>query len=434
MLAACSSADEVATAPAATPETGETPINFGAYMNRTTTRAGATGELTDLDALKAADFGVMAYYTDNQPYNPNAIPNFMYNQQVTWNTSKWEYSPLKYWPNEFGENATSTGLDRLSFFAYAPYATVDPVTGYAYEDAAMTTAADHGIIGMTRSTENGYPKVRYVASFNPTERVDLCWAEPNADLTKLTATVSNSVGFNFRHALAALNIQIDAQFDNAGTLDKNTRIWVRSVTFEGLAIKGELNLNFFNPMDPTMPEWNDLYSNGLLTGEPITIYDGRRDGSEAVAAMPNEKPIAINATLVQSEAYDFDLNDDISVPTIDKGVTTTPVNLFEGAANATDPIYVIPTGGPLKITIVYDVETLDWNLTSSFLGDGVTTGSSIENTITKVVQGTSGDLTLLAGKKYTINLHLGMTSVKAEAAVEGWTAGENADADLPANN
>lgn len=431
MLAACSSADEVATAPAATPEAGETPINFGAYMNRTTTRGGYEGELTTPLLQGVADgFGVMAYYTDNQPYNPNAIPNFMYNQQVTYDTDHWTYSPLKYWPNEFGAAATSTGLDRLSFFAYAPYTEVNPVTGYAL------TNPEYGIIGMTRSTENGYPKVRYVASFNPSQRVDLCWAAPNRDAVK--PAVDDKVEFNFKHALASLNIQIDALFDNAGTLDKNTRIWVRSVTFEGIAIKGELNLN------NDAPEWNDLYSNGLLKGEPITIYDGRRDGSEGFAAMPNEKPAAINATLVQSEAYDFDANDDIETPTIDKGVTTTAVNLFEGAVDETTPIYVIPTGGQLKITIVYDVETLDWNLTSSFLSDGSATGSSIENTITKVVESAPGTpINLEAGKQYTINLHLGMTSAKFEVTkVQGWGEDENGDpvppvtgdTDLPANN
>ena len=70
-------------------------------MNRTTTRGGYEGELTT-DALKDAanGFGVLAYYTDNQPYNPNATPNFMYNQQVTCvdpnaATAVWTYSPLK---------------------------------------------------------------------------------------------------------------------------------------------------------------------------------------------------------------------------------------------------------------------------------------------------------------------------------------------------
>ncbi len=433
MLAACSSADEVATAPAATPETGETPINFGAYMNRTTTRGGYEGELTTATLKDAANgFGVLAYFTDNQPYTISAVPNFMYNQQVTWDagatTPAWTYSPLKYWPNEFGADAASEGMDRLSFFAYAPYTAVNLVTGEAAD-------AENGIIGMTRSTENGYPKVRYAASFDPTKKVDLCWAEPQRN--KIKQAVDVPVAFNFNHALASLNVQIDALFDSTdpnapGTLDGNTRIWVRSVTFDGLAVKGELNLNNDNPV----PEWNDLYSNLPLSGEPVTIYDGRRDGREGYAAMPNEKPIGINSVLVQNGEYTTD-GTTITAPAIDKGVTSTAVNLFEGATGATDAIYVIPTGVPLQVTIVYDVETYDPNLVSNFLSDAKTKGVSFENTITKTIlldptDATSG-IILEAGFKYIVRLHLGMTSVKADADVVEWVDGDEADTDLPAN-
>lgn len=439
MLAACSSADEVATAPAATPEAGETPINFGAYMNRTTTRGGYEGELTT-DALKDAanGFGVLAYYTDNQPYNPNATPNFMYNQQVTCvdpnaATAVWTYSPLKYWPNEFGADATSEGLDQLSFFAYAPYTAVNLVTGYAAD-------AENGIIGMTRSAESGNPKVRYLASFDPSKKVDLCWAEPQKNKTKDQFNVTQTVGFNFNHALASLNVQIDALFDEtaapgANALDANTRIWVRSVTFEGFAMKGELNLNIEN----TVPEWNDLYSNGLLTGEPVTIYDGRRDGREGYAAMPNEKPIGLNPDLVQDGEYTTNATTITGTgPNEHHGVTATTVNLFEGAADENDPIYVIPTDVPMQVTIVYDVETFDPHLSSTFLSDNKTNGVSIENTITKTIlvnpANPNSGLVLDAGYKYTVKLHLGMTSVKVDADVIPWDDDAEVDIDLPANN
>jgi hypothetical protein len=245
----------------------------------------------------------------------------------------------------------------------------------------------------------------------------------------------SQVTFNFNHALASLNVQIDAMFDESapGTndLDPNTRIWVRSVTFEGLALKGELNLN--NDV-MTAPEWNDLYSNGLLIGEPVTIYDGRRDGREGVAAMPNEKPVAINENLVQSGAYAHNATS-ITAPDA-PGVTKTAVNLFKADDEAA-PIYVIPTGEPLRITIVYDVETVDDNLVSSFLSDNLTHGVSVENTISKTVLLDPDDpesgLTLDAGKQYTINLHLGMSSVKTTATVANWTNGDDAETDLPAN-
>jgi len=437
MLTACSSADDAVTqSPAAAID--DNAINFGAYLNRNTTRGGWAGELTTAKLQTDANgFGVLAYFTDNQPYTINATPNFMYNQQVTFvpgdpgdpsDQDHWTYSPLKYWPNEFGDGANSEGMDRLSFFAYAPYTEVSTVTGEA------TTNAEYGITGMTRSTENGYPKVRYAASFDPTKRVDLCWAAPLRNQVK--QAVDGSVDFEFNHALASLNVQIDALFDETapgtGALDANTRIWVRSVTFDGFAIKGELNLNNDNPY----PEWNNLYSNLPLSGEPVTIYDGRRDGREGYAAMPNENPIGINSELVQDGEYVTNATT-ITAPYIDKGVTATTVNLFDGATEKTDPIYVIPTGVPLQITIVYDVETFDPNLQSSFLSDAKTKGVTIENAITKTVLIDPADDTstmiLDAGFKYKVNIHLGMTSVKATATVTPWDDGDEAEADLPGN-
>ena len=421
MLTACSNADEAPTKSTA-PSTGDTAINFGAYMNRSTTRGGATGELTNAAALQAAGFGVLAYYTDNKPYAPDALPNFMYNQQVEYNTG-WTYSPLKYWPNEYGSDAASTGVDMLSFFAYAPYTQVDLTSGMVEAPNDQT-----GIIALTRATENGDPKVRYVASLDPATKVDLCWANPIMNKIKTDYASDGKVAFNFCHALASINVQIDASDDGAA-LDANTRIYVRSVTFEGFALKGDLDLNksteIILPATTAKPLWYEPYINSSLIGEAVTIFDGRRDGREGVADMPNEKPVGFNPAIIQRGAYTTPA---FGAPTA--GVTNTPVNLFVGAL--ADDIYVIPTDMPLRVTIAYDVETYDENLLSGFLSDGQAHGSTIENVITKKVTLGGNDLTLEAGKKYTIGLHLGMRSVKADATIAGWvTEATPGEANLP---
>ena len=87
----------------------------------------------------------------------------------------------------------------------------------------------------------------------------------------------------------------------------------------------------------------------------------------------------------------------------------------------------------MRITIVYDVETVDFNLVSSFLSDTQTNGSTIENCITKVVEIDPTNNYLEAGKKYTVNLHLGMRSVKTTASVTDWAAGTNSEVGLPTN-
>ena len=442
VMTACSAGDEV-------PESEQVvvpeAVSFDAYINRGTTRAGAAGSLTteSLKNVSGDGFGVFAYYTDGTQYSQLSLPNFMYNQQVKWDGSKWVYSPIKYWPNEFGSEAASDNIDYLSFFAYAPYVDVDPTMG-------LVSGADRcGIFGLTSSKESGDPVVKYHSNYDLTKQVDLCYASPQ--LNKVKPNISEAVMFNFTHALAALNVQIDADMDVTShapsSLHENTRIWVRSVTFDGFAEKGQLNLNIGN--------WNNLDCDCDVESRPITIYDGRRDRYEGVSISYNESPTGLNPTIVQSGAYTVtpgaNPGDPETLSTTTLGVTNTPVNLFNtsnwpyvNSNNPTDeeiaaalaaPIYVIPTNQPLRVTIVYDVETYDPKLVSQFLSDGRTNGSTIENNITAYIKdGSSNDITLEAGKAYSIHLHLGMTSVKMDATVTPWVEGATATVLLPDNN
>lgn len=417
MLAACSSMDESADQPADKQQTDQQAVTFGAYVNRGTTRSGTAGELSTTSLQTGthatAGFGVFAYYTDNAPYSTTALPNFMYNQQVKYSGARWTYSPVKYWPNETGSTAQSTGIDRLTFFAYAPYVEVsDPNFG-------LTAEPSSGIAALTRANENGFPYVRYYVDTDPSKCVDLCYATKVENMTK--PTTDSPVTFNFQHALAALNVQIDADVDNTtlhdhtNAVDVNTRIFVRSVTFTGFATKGQLNLY--------SGAWNNLDCDCDVTSAPVTIYDGRWDGYEGMSESPNERPAGLNPAIVQSGAY----TTTSSFTSTTTGVTKTAVNLFN-SATATDPIYVIPTNVRVRVNIVYDVETYDPKLVSQYLGDGVTNGSTIENNITAIL---AEGFKITAGKKHTINLHLGMKSVKVEATVSNWETGGNADVEVP---
>ena len=47
-------------------------------------------------------FGVMGYQMTNDWANnqTTTAPNFMYNEQITWDANGyWKYDPVKYWPN-----------------------------------------------------------------------------------------------------------------------------------------------------------------------------------------------------------------------------------------------------------------------------------------------------------------------------------------------
>lgn len=433
MFAACSNEDLSVAEQPKTSEVNDGAIRFDAYTQRALTR----GDMT-IDALKASaddGFGVFAYYTDNNSYDGLSTPNFMYNEHVTWLTDKWTYAPVKYWPNEYGSTAQAEETDKVSFFAYAPWVDVTPATG------KLAAASDIGITGLSRNSAAGDPLVKYVVSLDPATAVDLCWGvcddaswvaeggnqamnvgKPWLDVTH-PATIDQKMKFQFKHALAKLNVQVDAYVDdvnNLAALAAGTKIYIRSITFTGFAMKGALNLN--NTV-ANIPLWLDYAgANDLETGEELTIFDGRKDGKEGVAEASNEKVVGLNEALIQNTSAT-------------DGVTNAPANLFN-SATAGDAIYVIPTGDAMTVTIVYDVETADPKL-STYLSDGTTNGSSVENRITKTINFTDGASvisSLAAGKQYVLKLHLGMNSVKLDADVTGWDATVvNGEADLPTN-
>ena len=436
LLAGCSSDDlSLAQKSVETEAPGvDGAVNFSAYTPRSITRAGHAGVLDDEQLQKSKEegggFGVFGYYTDQQDYDLQiSRPNFMYNQGVFYAGGKWGYEPVKYWPNEYGSDAESQDIDKVTFFAYAPYVDVNPTTGKVTGDAAS------GITAVSRNTNTGDPVVWYKGSFKPSEAVDLCWGTVASDAQDWAIIQDNGIQrfdaglpwlnvqrpkgvtaadqklkFQFKHALSQLNIQIDADPDltahnETDTLQAGTKVYVRSITINGLASKGSLNLNNIVAGEPL---WQSYYGSGSIYAETATIRDGRRDGKEGVAGAT-----AVNETLTGLNPQI--ISDDGNTTT---GVTHELQNLFDATA-LTDAIYTIPTGEPITVSIVYDVETADRYLTG-VVSDGVTNGISIENKITKeVVFGE--DEYLKAGKKYTLILHLGLNSVKFDAAVGEWS-------------
>ena len=418
IFVSCDKRVEELNIPAGTSVGSPMAVNFDAYNSRNT-RSGLTG-VTTLETLKntkagGGGFGVFAYYTDIMKYSQTYIPNFMYNQGVFWNgadgtisANTWLYEPVMYWPNEYGSDAASADEDLLSFFAYAPY--VESVSA----SAGSVTDATQGIVGFSRNSAVGDPMVRYIASFKPEESVDLCWGVVPSDNTtwervqgdlsqtlteglpwldvyrpketaSQTAATSSRVKFNFKHALAQLNVQIDTDADvtthmeSGDELASSTKVYVRSISFTGIARQGVLNLNNTIANKALWLDWCGCTD--LPFGEEVTVHDGRRDSREGAAGAEsyNETPQGLNPAIV-----------------------------------------VIPTGEPMSVTIVYDIETESPNL-SGFISDGRTHGVSIENKITKaVIFGEEDGAGLENNKRYTLKLHLGMNSVKFDAEVGSW--------------
>ena len=453
-------------------------VNFSVYTPRST-RAGIAGDITNANIMDAstdagkAGFGVFAYYTPTNQYDAKATPNFMYNQQVTYKDDEWTYEPVKYWPNEYGDAAKSDEVDRVSFFAYAPYVEFIPTTGYpdatGIDDAnALENYQTKNIIKTKKNDLTGDPIINYVVDTDPATSVDLLWgvnADPttyapigNNTVTKNEAGYpfidlvkpanplpgtdqnGNRIKFNLRHALAKVKVTIDYIADaftpdgQSETINKDeTRIFVRNITMGGFATEGALNLN---NTEPNIPLWKDVDGEKDLAFEEIQFNDGRKEGKEGVVGgeQKNEPNQYLNPDIIENGVKGA-IAEGKFTEEKNPGVTKETVLLFGGDETKNGGFfYVIPRNGGenVNVEIRYDVETIDKKLAGK-LSDLETRGSSIENIIyKKAIFGEGIDFE--AGKQYEINIHLGMTSVKIDAVVTDWVdAGNTVDVDLPDN-
>jgi len=333
--------------------------------------------------------------------------------------------------------------------------------------------ATYGIVGFSRNNATGDPMVRYIASFDPNESVDLCWGvcdqtswskiqggstqtmtaglpwlnvqRPLETASQADATTSR-IKFKFNHALAQLNVQIDTDADVTthsdgdapDTLGAATKVYVRSISFTGVALKGALNLNNTTPNEALWLDWCGCTD--LSYGQSVTVLDGRRDSREGVsgAEAANETPQGLNSAIVQNSYTTLGVTNKLQnlfepYATHAPAVTGQPTDA-EITAGLGDAVMVIPTGEAMTVTIVYDIETANPKL-ASYLSDGVTHGVSIENKVTQTVSFGGGyGAGLESNKRYTLKLHLGMNSVKFDADVSDWASSTvDGDAWLPSN-
>lgn len=456
-LVACSN-EELST-----PEnmaTSQAPVNFEAYTQRGLTRAGARGDI-DNNNITGIGFGVFGYYTAGALYDQKATPNFMYNERVSNSGSGWAYEPVKYWPNEYGTNAKSEEVDRLSFFAYAPWTEVDPTTGNVLGDP------NHDIVSVNKHGATGDPLVKYVVDTDPATSVDLLWGvaaenaadkyspidpnntvtitpgKPFIDLVKPAKPADDKLSFNLKHALAKVKVTIDFIADaetpdgTSGTFyPEETRIYVRSFQMDGFALKGALNLNNNEMTEAGKPLWKDFDGAADLAFDEVIFQDGRKDGKEGQTngAQTNETPLGLNPQIVENFCQTTTDGNGNTVfgATKNPGVTKTPTLLFGGDATVNGGyFYVIPRNEgttPVNIQIVYDVETIDRKLIGK-LSDGETHGISIENVISK--DDIFSGIDFNAGCQYEIKIHLGMTSAKIDATVTPWVDNGSTNVNLP---
>lgn len=151
-------------------------ISFDGYLGRSTVAVNGTrGSVVEKTQLQNSTdgFGVFGNYkkADGQEFGTNLFDN----QQVTYKSSEWTYSPHKYWLQE----------GHIDFLAYAPYVKNTKLTGSSIDF----------------TVENEVAKQK-----------DLLWAKADGK-TKDNISTDNKVKFQFAHALSRLGYSVKLKKD-----------------------------------------------------------------------------------------------------------------------------------------------------------------------------------------------------------------------------
>lgn len=257
LLTACSNeAGFIEESPGDQPS-AENAIAFSVDLKSVTRAANEKTALAGGEAI-----GVFACYTGDVKYNLSTVtPNYMYNQQVTYDGSTtWTYTPVKYWPNTV--DGDGSHKDYISFFAYYPYTAV---------------AGTEGIIGFSNIDAAGDPWLVYQLPANaPTTQTDLLYGvktdgSPMLDMQK--QSVTGKVNFSLRHALACVGdkITICLSSDLSSTLGTTKSLYVNKVTinYKNLTSKARLILN-----SNESPNWQPVISGDYISSRQVEITSG----------------------------------------------------------------------------------------------------------------------------------------------------------------
>lgn len=369
----------------------ENAVTFSTYLGQALqTRATSI----DTEELKNVGFGVFAYHTGIANFDDvDSIPNFMYNQEVTWvaeapgdtedKPGAWTYEPKKYWPNEDDH--------KISFFAYAPHQTTEEI--------------DKGtnITSIPENTDKGVPMIGFRLNPDYKKQIDLLYnARENINLPK--PSIDTKVQFEFRHALSRVGFKAIIIVDEVASkddgsesgdgsnhkdilLDENSTVTINSITFKlsNFSKSGKLNLK--------TGKWEDI----TKSGDAMKFKFGKDDfipGSNILKLGTNENTVADKNRTDESAGKE---NSRV-VKLTDEYLMLIPnlVNDDETIERAN-----------VELTVDYTIETED----ESLANQKITFNENIP---------ASFDFEFKKGEAYDFVIHIGLTSTKLEASVEEW--------------
>lgn len=344
---------------------GNNAIEFSTYLGRNA--QGSRGTETNDASIKSENggFGVLAYYTEQKNFADanNNKPNFMWNQKVTYSNSAWSYTPVKYWPTKVG--------DKVSFFAYAPYA---------------ANGNDKGIV-LSGNSATGAPTATITLPDDLSQTIDFVAA---VQMNKSAA--NNNVRFTLKHEMTRVKVQakLNKLVYDANDAKKKTFVVIKDVKFNNKLDFYKSGIYTFSIDDNTIGKWapvtddsktTSLDLNKAMAKETIKVTDAKGESGsgnyqkgEAGIKLVNTDPVP----LIKDDQYLF----------------LIPVaNLTDGQATA---------------TIEYDIVTEDSKLE---------VGYSCTNAI-KTVKLPAG--TLQQGKSYNYTFIINLDEIVLDATVEKW--------------
>ena len=342
-------------------------VTFGTYLSGAPE---SRASVMDLPALKEKGFGVFGYYTETEDYNttsPNHQPNFMYNQEVTWKADDadggmWQYSPVKYWP--------SNPLEKVSFFAYAPY---------------NDTFGATGITGFTPNTTAGDPKLSFKMDENVDNQIDLLYSNGAMNLSK--QTIAEKVNFRFKHALSRIGFKRVAVINENSVENGNEDNGNSELSKHGIKLTDKSTV-VINSVSISSSQFGDNGDFNLRTGE----WENYETKSHTYT-LTAENGDFVNSTLTPDNATTV-----MNLTKDDKYLMVMPTPVKDKYSNEDIPVMV---------TVKFDVITEDPKLAGG------------ESRITSEVTAPF-NFAFQAGKSYNFVLHIGLTSVKLDASVEDW--------------
>ena len=276
---------------------GDLPISFSSSLDVPATKGTLPANST---------FGVFAYYTKTTKWTNargSTVPNFMYNEDVTFDGTSYTYSPLKYWPN--------TPNEKVSFWAYYPYS------------ASVVLYKANNSSTLYNNTTKNLPDIRFTVTDGQT---DFMVSNVASDKTK--PALDTPVELTFNHALSRISFY-GKKVDTA--VPEKYTVKLKSIRLDGIYLTA-IHKSTANPTvwyswatRGNIPTFTPATSSEYLT--LTTSYPA--DGSPQAVSMAIPQDLSYEYAMLHIE-YTIDFDGLLNTRTM---ITNIPLStVFEDAS------------------------------------------------------------------------------------------------------